>query len=79
MFQLILLVRVFGHDRLRTAVAEAVAHGACDVGAVRYLLTAAELRRPAPATLEVGQLACYDRPPPTMAGYDRLLGREAVG
>jgi hypothetical protein len=79
MVQVILLGRAFGHDRLRTAVAEAVAHGACDVGAVRYLLTAAELRRPAPATLEVGQLACYDRPPPTMAGYDRLLGREAVG
>jgi transposase len=79
MVEVILLGRAFGHDRLRTAVIDAVAHGACDVGAVRYLLTAAELRRPAPATLEVGRLACYDRPPPTVAGYDRLLGREAVG
>ena len=79
MIEVILLGRRFGHDRLRTAVIEAVAHGAGDVAAVRYLLTAAALQRPAPAALEVGRLACYDRPPPTMAGYDRLLGREAVG
>jgi hypothetical protein len=79
MIEVILLGRRFGHDRLRTAVSEAVAHGAGDVAAVRYLLTAAALQRPAPAALEVGRLACYDRPPPTMAGYDRLLGREAVG
>ena len=56
----------------------AVAHGACDLGAVRYLLTAGELRRSSPAAIEVGPLARYDRPLPTMAGYDRLLtGREA--
>ena len=58
MVQVILLGRAFGHD-LRTAGDEA--HGACDVGAVRYLLTAAELRRPAPATLEVGRPATTDR------------------
>jgi len=58
---------------LRTAVAVAVARGASDVGAVRYLLTAPELRRPPAAALEVGPLARYDRPPPTVAGYDRLL------
>ena len=45
---------------------------------VRYLLTAGELRRSSPAAIEVGSLARYDRLPPTMAGYDRLLtGREA--
>ena len=57
----------------------AVAHGACDLGAVRYLLGASELQRVPPAAIEVGLLARYDRPPPTMAGYDRLLtAREAV-
>ena len=79
MIGVILLGREFGHERLRTAVAVAVARGASDAGAVRYLLTAAEQRRPAPAAIEVGRLARYDRPAPTMAGYDRLLpGREAV-
>ena len=74
----ILLGREFGHDHLCSAVALAVARGASDVGAVRYLLTAAELRRSAPAVIEVGPLARYDRPAPTMAGYDRLLGQELV-
>jgi transposase len=73
MVEVVLLGREFGHDRLRTAVAVAVARGASDVGAVRYLLTAPELRRPPAAALEVGPLARYDRPPPTVAGYDRLL------
>ena len=41
MIGVIMLGRQFGHDRLRVAVlALAVAHGACDLGAVRYLLTA---------------------------------------
>jgi transposase len=79
MVGVILLGRQFGHDRLRAAVAIAVTRGACDVGAVRYLLTAGDLRRSPPAAIEVGPLARYDRPVPTVAGYDRLLrGREAV-
>jgi hypothetical protein len=79
MIGVILLARQFGHDRLRTAVALAVARGACDLGAVRYLLGASELQRSQPAAIEVGLLARYDRPPPTMAGYDRLLtGRAAA-
>ena len=79
MIGVIMLGRQFGHDRLRAAVALAVAHGACDLGAVRYLLTAGELRRSSPAVIEVGSLARYDRPLPTMAGYDRLLTGREVG
>jgi transposase len=75
MVGVILLGRQFGHDRLRRAVSAAVTHGACDLGAVRYLLTAAELRRAPPMPIEVGPLVRFDRPPPTMTGYDRLLGR----
>jgi transposase len=79
MVGVILLGREFGHDRLRAAVAIAVTRGACDVGAVRYLLTVTDLQRSPPATIEVGPLARYDRPVPTVAGYDRLLlGREVV-
>jgi hypothetical protein len=79
MIGVILLGRQFGHERLRAAVARAVEHGACDLGAVRYLLTAGELERSQPALIEVGSLARFDRPPPTMSGYDQLLaGREVM-
>ena len=44
-----------------------------------YLLGDSELQGVSPAAIEVGLLARYDRPPPTIAGYDRLLtAREAV-
>ena len=79
MIGVILLGRQFGHGRLRAAVARAVEHGACDLGAVRYLLTAGELERPPPTLIEIGSLSRFDRPPPTMMGYDRLLtGREII-
>ena len=67
------LGREFGQDRLRTAVASAVSHGACDVAAVRYLLTEAGLHKARPVTLDVGALACYDRLMPDLAEYDTLL------
>jgi hypothetical protein len=43
MVEVIGLGREFGHDALRTAVASTVSLGACDVAAVRYLLTEAGL------------------------------------
>ena len=66
MIGVIMLGRQFGHDRLRAAVALAVAHGACDPGAVRYLLTAGELRAIV-AGRHRGRMrsAHYDRPLPT--------------
>jgi transposase len=73
MVAVVLLGREFGHDRLRAAVGQAVSLGACDVAAVRYLLTEAGLHK-APSTLvDVGELARYDRPMPTVADYDVLL------
>ena len=53
--------------------------GACDVTAVRYLLTEAGLRKDAPPTIDVGMLARYDRPMPTMAEYDVLLAGPCAG
>jgi hypothetical protein len=53
--------------RLHTAVASAVSHGACDVAAVRYLLTEAGLHKARPVAVDVGALAHYDRPLPNLA------------
>jgi hypothetical protein len=68
------LGREFGHDHLRTAVASTVSLGACDVAAVRYLLTEAGLHKARPEPVDVGsRLARYDRPLPNLADYDTLL------
>ena len=53
--------------------------GACDVAAVRYLLTEAALHKGQPAAIDVGELARYDRPMPTMAEYDALLQAPCAG
>ena len=73
MVAVVMLGREFGHDQLRTAVAAAVSLGACDVAAVRYLLTEAGLHKARPDPVDVGELARYDRPMPTVADYDALL------
>jgi transposase len=73
MVAVLMLGREFGHDRLRTAVASTVSLGACDVAAVRYLLTEASLHKARPDPVDVGALARYDRPPPTVTDYDTLL------
>jgi hypothetical protein len=59
-------------------VERALELGCSDAEAVRYLLTSAQLTRPAPEPAEVGALARYDRPMPSLSGYDRLLGKETV-
>ena len=73
MVAVVALGREFGHDELRAAIATAVSLGACDVAAVRYLLTEAGLRKTPPDPLDVGALVRYDRPMPTTAEYDLLL------
>jgi len=79
MVAVVTLGREFGHDALRLAIATAVSRGACDVAAVRYLLTEAGLRKGEPAAVDVGELARYDRPLPTMAEYDVLLSGSCAG
>ena len=79
MVAVVALGREFGHDRLRVAVVQAVALGAWDIAAVRYLLTEAALRKAQPEPIEVGEeLARYDRPLPTVADYDGLLAAECL-
>ena len=59
-------------------VAEPLA-SACDVAAVRYLLTAAGLNKARPEPIDVGELARYDRPMPSVADYDTLLTAPCQG
>jgi transposase len=79
MVDVVKMGREFGHDRLAVAVDAAVSAGASDVAAVRYLLTEAGLHKTHPEPLDVGELACYDRPVPNFAEYDRLLAGPAAG
>jgi hypothetical protein len=73
MVEVLGLGREFGHDALRTAIAATVSLGACDVAAVRYLLTEAGLHKVRPVQIDVGVLARYDRPMPSVVDYDTLL------
>jgi hypothetical protein len=73
MVAVLALGREFGHDHLRSAVAATVSLGACDVAAVRYLLSEAGLHKARPEPVDVGALARYDRPLPNLADYDTLL------
>jgi len=79
MVAVVALGRKFGHDKLRAAVTTAVSLGACDVAAVRYLLTEAGLHKDPAHSVDVGELARYDRPMPTMAEYDVLLSAPCAG
>jgi hypothetical protein len=79
MVAVLALGQEFGHDRLRTAVEATVSLGACDVAAVRYLLTEAGLHKAKPAPIDVGALARYDRPVPNFADYDTLLSGPCAG
>jgi len=79
MVAVVSLGREFGHDKLRAAITRAVSLGACDVAAVRYLLTEAGLHKGQSYAIDVGELARYDRPMPTMAEYDVLLSAPGAG
>lgn len=73
MIALLQLGRVHGYTRLQAAVAQALAWGCADPAAVRYLLTADTLAHPPPVAVDVGALAAYDRPQPSLHAYDQLL------
>jgi hypothetical protein len=73
MIGLLQLGRTQGEEQLRRAVEATLALGCQDSAAVRHLLAAAGLeRRPVPP-LQLGLLAQFDRPQPSVTEYDRLL------
>jgi hypothetical protein len=73
MIELLELGASQGWDRLRLAVEQTLLMGCQDVAAIRHLLMAEQLIRPMIAAIEIGDLACYERPMPVMTSYDQLL------
>lgn len=86
MIAVLQLGRRCGYLRLSTAIAAALACGACDTAAVSYLLSAAALAAPSPALLladsvETGSsltAAYFTRPLPSLTSYDSLLERNTA-
>jgi hypothetical protein len=76
MVAIIRMGREFGYAKLETSVAQAMALGCTDVAAIRHLLMSDELQHAAATTIEIGALAAYERPLPTMSEYDQLLTTE---
>ena len=76
MIAVLQLGRVHGATRLQECVAQALAWGCADPAAVRYLLTAGDLERQPPVAVDVGALAAYDRPQPSLHAYDQLLASQ---
>ena len=68
---MLLLGRELGQVRVLDAVKEMLRLGGAEVSLVRYLLQAEQ--RPIAEPVDVGVSREYDRPQPSMAGYDRLL------
>ena len=75
MIELLSLGNREGWERLRAAVEQALSLGCQDVAAIRHLLVAGRLAKPAVAALEIGVLARYERPQPVLSDYDQLLGK----
>lgn len=78
MIALLQLGRAHGYARLQAAVAQALTWGCADPAAVRYLLTADTLAHQPPVAVDVGPLAAYDRPQPSLRTYDQLLASGEV-
>jgi transposase len=73
MIGLLQLGRARGPAVLRGAIDAALVLGCTDAAAVRHLVTAHDLERAHPETVEVGALVQFERPLPTVGEYDQLL------
>lgn len=73
MVAVIRMGREFGHAKLEASVVEALGLGCSDVAAIRHLLMSDQLQHTAHQTVEIGMLAAYERPLPTMIEYNQLL------
>jgi len=77
MIELLQLGTGEGWSRLRAAVEQALSLGCHDVAAIRHLMLAGHLGRPAVAAVDIGSLARHERPMPVMTGYDQLFSPTA--
>jgi hypothetical protein len=66
----------FGFEKLEEAVEQALALGCTDVAAIHHLLMTDQLGHGVAETVEIGALAAYERPLPTLAEYNQLLESE---
>ena len=73
MVAVIRMGREFGHAKIAAAVIQALELGCTDVAAIRHLLMADQLQHVAQEKIEIGVLAAYERPLPTMIEYNQLL------
>ena len=73
MIDVLLLGREYGAARVRRAVEEALELGCSNVGVIRYLLNVDNLeQRPTAKPVDIGMLSRYDRPQPSLDGYEQL-------
>jgi transposase len=77
MIELLLVGREKGYGLLRQAVERALETGYSDMAAVRYFLHEHALVRPVAEAVDIGDLHRYDRPAPSLTGYDLLLSQSA--
>ena len=78
MIELLQLGRAHGAAALRRAIETALTLGCTDAGAVRHLVTARALDRTPAEAIDVGALARFERPLPTVGEYDQLLSPVAA-
>ena len=78
MIEVLSLIKLHGHQRVRSAVEEAIALGCSDAAAIRHLAGAADLTHARSALIELGELARFERPLPVLTDYDGLLGQEVA-
>ena len=76
MIELVQLGRRYGYDKLRDTLLLALEIGCTDAEAIRHLLESSSLRRQQAQALELvqlGELAKYEQPLPTVNHYNRLM------
>jgi transposase len=79
MIGLLQLGRAHGQAALRGAIDAALVLGCTDEAAVRHLVAAQHLERARAEAVEVGALAQFERPRPTVGEYDQLLTAAPAG
>jgi transposase len=79
MIELLQLGRTQGQATLHGAIEAALVLGCTDAAAVRHLVGAPRLAHAQAEPVEVGQLARFERPVPTVRDYDQLLTPVAAG
>jgi transposase len=76
MIELVRLGRQHGYTKLDEALKQALELGCSDTAAVQHLMTRDQLDRAVAPRLELVALMAYERPLPSLADYDHLLGQE---